>query len=122
MTSHDRSPPFTPHAPQPAHTRASSPLRARLLEDGLRLMGFSREDKAAFQSYLAVRVLPPAWLQQARFHQPLPASLLRQGRHVPLRLANNLSHPRPGTRDIYLDGCVVRLVLDSWVVVDILTP
>ncbi|WP_111655944.1 hypothetical protein [Isoalcanivorax indicus] len=100
----------------------AQPLRRQLLQDGLQLMAFTPEDKLVFRNYLAVRFQPPEWLQQVRFRQPLSRPLLARGRHVPLRLANSLSQPARGTRDIYLDGCVVRLVLDSWVVIDILTP
>lgn len=100
----------------------NQPLRQQLLQDGLQMMAFTTQDRETFRQYLAVRFQPPAWLQQVRFRQPLPPSLLARGRHVPLRLANSLSQPARGTRDIYLEGCVIRLVLDSWVVIDILTP
>lgn len=97
-------------------------LREAVLADGFRLMAFSAADAASLRQYLATPFQPPAWLHQVRCRQPVPASLLEQARHVPIRLADALSQPPQGTRDVYLDDCVMRLVLDSWVLVDVLTP
>ncbi|MBZ2188602.1 hypothetical protein K8B33_05820 [Alcanivorax sp. JB21] len=97
-------------------------LREAVLAEGFRLMAFSAADASALRIYLATPFQLPTWLQQVRCRQPVPASLLQQARHVPLRLAAALSTPPQGTRDVYLDGCVMRLVVDSWVLVDVLTP
>lgn len=114
----------SPTGPKPGEKKDQPPpaLREAVLAEGLRLMAFNPTDVAALRSYLATPFQQPAWLSQVRRSQPVPASLLERARHVPIRLADALSVPPQGTRDVYLDGCVLRLVLESWVLVDVLTP
>jgi hypothetical protein len=102
--------------------RRHSQLRRCTLEDGLRLLHFSHSDRRNLGLYLRDQYRTPAWLSRLALRRAVPLSVLKRARPVPARLALALAHTPQGTRDLYIEGCILRIVAGSQALVDVLTP
>lgn len=102
--------------------RTSGQLRRCALEDGLRLLHFDHADRRNLGLYLRDQYRPPAWLSRLALRRAVPLSILKRARPVPARLALALAPTPRGTRDLYIEGCILRIVAGSQVLVDLLTP
>lgn len=102
--------------------RRHSQLRRCTLEDGLRLLHFSHSDRRNLGLYLRDQYRTPAWLSRLALRRAVPLSVLKRARPVPARLALALAPTPQGTRDLYIEGCILRIVAGSQALVDVLTP
>lgn len=115
-----RSTSFPPSSPPDGRYRQ---LRRCALEDGLRLLHFSLADQDALAAYLGNGLPPgPTWLSRLALRRAVPLALLKRARPVPPALALTLAPTPDGTRDIYIEGCVLRIVAGSQALVDVLRP
>ena len=118
-----RSPSLRP----PSHARqhyAGDPLRSCVLEDGLNLLRFTTTDQKALNRYhndvrAGVRTDHP-WLPRLTLRGVVPALLLARAHAVPPEL--KLAPTPAGTRDLFLEGCVLRIIAGSNSLVDVLKP
>lgn len=118
-----RSPSLRPPSHAGQHY-AGDPLRSRVLEDGLSLLRFTAADQKALNSYHnGVRTSARAdhpWLPRLTLRGVVPALLLARAHAVPPELT--LAPTPAGTRDLFLEGCVLRIVAGSNSLVDVLKP
>lgn len=117
--------PLPPPEEPRAHTTAGrlySQVRRCALEDGLRLLHFGHADRRNLGLYLRDHYRTPPWLSRLALRRAIPLSILKRARPVPARLALALTPTPQGTRDLYIEGCILRIVAGSQVLVDVLTP
>lgn len=106
--------------PRAAPRSAIMRLRSQLLEDGLSLLRFTAADQQALDQYHGDARAGSAWLSRLALRGAVPALLLARAHAVPPEL--KLAPAPAGTRDLFLEGCVLRIVAGSHALVDILKP